>query len=294
MERALYNFCQRNFKVRRSGEIAYEALAEKLFNEYKFGKVCAGKLYFTEKDIEQLVITIRSQTDGLHLFRDTFPEKQNRIKNSKLNINEKQNSISIRSEFVLLNSQHSININQQKIPLTSVQSLGTYLAVNDIKSIEHSHLIMVENLIIMAYLTKLDLPHELDNALWLYRGDVKDENNTGAAYDFFRQYKQKNTLVCFSDLDPQGIIIALGSGADLWLTVIEPHSKSLPKGIENDFYKQDKARKSLACSNDRNELPKSCQRAFINMCDTKTTIKQEHMVSEQFELGCFSLIPAKV
>ncbi|MCK5818412.1 MAG: hypothetical protein KAH18_03990 [Psychromonas sp.] len=291
MKRRLYNFCQDNFKVIKSGKIAYKALAKQLFNEYNFGKLDAGKLHFNEQDIEQLVKTIKSQTDGLHLFRDTFTEMKNRINVAKLNINEKQNSISINKEYVLLNSLKSININQQQCPIVSMRSLGVNVAIDEIKSIEHSHLIMVENLIIMAYLTKLDLPHELDNALWLYRGDIKDENNTGAAYDVFRQYKQKIELICFSDLDPQGIIIALGSGADLWLTVNDPHSKSLPKGIDNDFYKQDKACKSLSR---RNDLPKSCQRAFDNMCVTKKTIKQEHMVSEQFELGCFSLISAKV
>ncbi|MEY8216654.1 MAG: hypothetical protein RPR97_19485 [Colwellia sp.] len=55
---------------------------------------------------------------------------------------------------------------------------------------------------------------DLTQALWLYRGDVKAQQTTNTSYQFFRRFKGKIPLVCFSDLDPKGIEIALTSHAD--------------------------------------------------------------------------------
>ncbi len=292
MKAGLYKFFQRNVKVGQAGKLRCNASTKQLLNEYNFGVVSAGYLHFTTQHIDQLIQTVLDE-NGIHLFRDKFPSKKNRIETSLSNPNEKDNSCAIRDEYVLLNSRYSININQLQTPIQGARSLGTYVAIEEIKSIEHRQLILVENLSIMAYLADLNLPSELDNALWLYRGDVNHENSTAVAYDFFRtckqKIKQKIKLICFSDFDPQGIVIALTCGADLWLTVIDAQSKTLPGGAENDFYKQNNARTTLEKKRSAGELPKSCSRAFSTMCAMKKTIKQEHMVSHQFELDCFSL-----
>lgn len=285
MEKRLYKFCQNNFKTKRSGSIAYNAMAKQLFKQFNFGSVSANKLYFTEQDTDQLLTTIKQKT-GLDLFKEKYPEKLNRVERSQVDVSEKHNVINIRSEYVLLNSLNSININQQKHEVIAGHSLGTYIAVDDVRSIEHDQLILVENLIVMGFLNELIIPTELKNALWIYRGDVKVESTTGTAYKFFREFQGKIKTLCFSDFDPAGILIAISSGADEWMTPITPFEKTLPKGIDNDFYKQSNACKALS----KNEyLPRKCKQAFESMLQSKATIKQEHMVSHQLQLGCFSL-----
>ena len=285
MEKRLYKFCQNNLQAKRKGSIPYKAMAKLLHEEFNFGSISANKLYFKEQDVDQLVENVKHQT-GQDLFKDQYDEQVNRIDRSKVDINEKNNVLSIRSEYVLLNSINSININHQKNSVIAGHSLGTYIAVDDVKSIEHDQLILVENLIVMGFLNELIIPKELKDALWIYRGDIKAESTTGTAYGFFRQFQGQIKTICFSDFDPAGIIIAISSGADEWLTVIEPHAKDLPKGIDNDFYNQQKSCTSLT----RNQnLPIKCQQAFSAMIQTKITIKQEHMVSHQLQLGCFSL-----
>ena len=285
MNKQLYNFCQTNFRERKSDFIVYKAMAKKLFREYNFGSNSAQKLYFTESDIEQLVRRVKEELN-LDLFKDKFEEQVNRVHRSKVDPLEKRNTVSVRSEYVLLNSITSININGNKNPIIAEGSLGNYVAIEDIKSIENTHLILVENLIVMGYLSALNLSADFKNALWVYRGDKNAENTTGVAYQFFRLYQGKIKTICFSDYDPEGVNIAISSGADEWLTLIDPINCNLSSYLDNDFHKQTKACTSLRLNKN---LPIKCQQAFENMSKTKTTIKQEHMVSHQLALGCFSL-----
>ena len=286
MNKTLYQFCQRNFKNSKTGKIKLGVTAKLLNKEYEFGNIQGNNLYFNEQDIDLLIKRISTE-NNLHVFRDEYSEPQNKHNNAETNRNEKNNSISTRSEYVLVNALHTININNRKSAVLGARSLGVHVAFDEIKTIEHPQLILVENLIIMAHLNELMIPTELKNALWLYRGDTKVECKTGPAYSFFRSWKGKIKLICFPDLDPAGINIARSSGADEWLTAVDPSVVSLAlSGIENEYFGQENDRIHL---DKQLNLPSQCQKAYAAMCRIQKTLKQEHLVKHNIQLGCFSL-----
>lgn len=97
--------------------------------------------------------------------------------------NEKENSYAVSKEFILINSLTDINVNQKFHKISPLTSLGIYIKAEEIKSIEHSVIVLVENLTVMANLNAINLASiksniDLSKALWLYRGDVKAQQTT--------------------------------------------------------------------------------------------------------------------
>ena len=146
----------------------------------------------------------------------------------------------------------------------------------------------------MRFCDLLSLPNSLDvpriflkQALWLYRGDRKEQQRTSTAYQFFRRFKNSHQLICFSDFDPAGIQIALTSGADYWLTAEEDDVINLElQGDEQEWFKQHAASKYL---DNKTLLPEKCQTAFAQMRCNRKTLKQEQMLAHHIKLGLFEL-----
>jgi hypothetical protein len=141
----------------------------------------------------------------------------------------------------------------------------------------------------MANLPALKLPKKLENPLWLYRGDIQEKQQTGTAYAFFKRFNNdQHELICFSDLDPAGIQIALTCYAQYWLS---PNDSAViefsgAKDVEKEWYKQNAAVQYL--KNVKN-LPDKCQMAFELMLNNRKTLKQEHMLAHQIPLGLYKL-----
>jgi len=192
MNKQLFNFTQDKLqKNRQGGQIKNSALATKLYEEYNFGQLDFNKqsLTFSLDNILMLVDEIQSSL-GLDIRQDLYPSKEDRLSTAENFRNEKENSYAVSKDFILINSLSELNINQSCHKISPLTSLGTYIKADDIKSIEHSAIILVENLAVMANLSAINLVSinditsgknrldksqniDLTQALWLYRGDVK-------------------------------------------------------------------------------------------------------------------------
>jgi hypothetical protein len=268
MNKQLFNYAKRLLNDnRQGGKVKYASLAQALHLQHGFGQVQGQYLHFTFDDRASFIDQVQKESD-LDLT-DTYSPAKSRLANAATLRNEKANSYAVSRDFVLINSLNDFRLNGQLFAKTPFASLGLYIQSDQINSVEHSHIVLVENLAIMANLDALNLPDELRTALWLYRGDVKEQQHSSTAYQFFRRFTNSHVLVCFSDLDPAGIDIALKSGAGYWLTAQDTEVLKLElQGAENEWYNQKNSIKHL---NSMAALPAICQHAFSAMLTHRKT-----------------------
>ncbi|NQY88740.1 MAG: hypothetical protein HRT51_13530 [Colwellia sp.] len=329
MNKQLYNFIQDKLqKNRQGGQIKNTALATKLYEQYNFGQFDLNKqwLTFSLENIIALGEEIQS-TLGLDIRHDPYPSKEDRISSAEKFRNEKENSYAVSKDFILINSLAELNINQSRHKISPLTSLGTYIKADDIQSIEHSAIVLVENLAVMANLSAINLSAinlaslnsktsetntlstnvpsthilsqyiDLTQALWLYRGDVKPQQTANSSYYFFRRFKGEIPLICFSDLDPKGIEIALTSHADFWLTLKNTNEVARPLlGDEQEWYKQgtsiDFLHQQMNVNLDKNnegEENIDWQHKFKILLRHKKTLKQEHILKYKLTLTLLKL-----
>ncbi|MDA7745921.1 hypothetical protein N8878_01130 [Psychromonas sp.] len=271
------------------GQVKSTKSCEWIVSTHRLGRIIDGIWFYTEKDRVN-IINLAKQQYGTDLLRDPYPEKRGRIENARLNNNEKLNSLAVSEEFVLVNSLQTLQLNQEKINITEINTLGVYLNANKINSVEHETIVLVENLAVMAnlqFLMLTDAAKHLKEAIWIYRGDVKAEQNTNRAYKFFRRFIGTHQLICFSDFDPEGIFIASKSGASQYLAVsIDALKNFNVKGPEQDYYNQIKTVNKL--SKDPN-LSVECRSLLNAMAIDKKTVKQEHILAHQIPLSLFEI-----
>ncbi len=311
MNKQLYNFVQDNFqKNRNGGQIKNSALATRLNEEYHFGQFDLTKqwLRFSLADILELTKEVLI-SHGVDVRNDPYPSKEDRLTTAEKNRNEKQNSYAVSKNFILINSLTDLNVNQTWHKVSPLTSLGMYIKADEIQSVEHSAIVLVENLAVMANLSAINLTSinnknsctntlsksnniDLSKALWLYRGDVKAQQTTNSSYHFFRRFKGIIPLVCFSDLDPKGIEISLTSDSDYWLTIKNIDDLSIPlSGTEQEWYKQgtsisflqEKLKKTTPQKDD------CWQNTFINLRTHRKTLKQEHILKHNVALTLLEL-----
>lgn len=286
MNKALYQFCQRKLKALTHGKLKLSSSLRRLHNDYSFGVLAGDYLHFSEKDRAYLIERVQSE-NGVHLFREPYPQAQSREQSAIYQRNEKTHSYTVTRDFILLNSLRPLLLNKQQLPANPFTSLGVYLKADEITSVEHQQIVLVENLAIMANLSALNIPESLHSALWLYRGDIKKQQKTSSAYQFFRRFKNTHQLICFSDLDPAGIQIALTSGTQYWLTADEDDVINLElQGDEQEWFKQQDAIKYL---DNKTLLPEKCRTAFAQMRRNRKTLKQEQMLAHNIQLGLYKL-----
>lgn len=310
MDKALYDFTKRFLeKQRQGGKLKYSTeSAKQLQQRYGFGQVDLAKkwLTFTFNDRIELGKAIKAELAVDILLSDDYPEKQHRNDIAATGRDEKLNSYPVSSDFVLVNSLSALKINLHCYDLSPLTSLGTHLKATEILSVEHKTIVFVENLAVMASLSALNIksitecfPKEIDleDALWVYRGDAKKHQQTGTAYQFFRRFSASHQSVCFSDVDPKGIEIALTSHADYWLTVkniddFEKITESL-KGNEKEWFEQGKAikflQKKITEQNGKHQDNLTWQPIFTIASTMQKTLKQEHLVAHNLELTLLDL-----
>ena len=300
MNKQLYQFTQGIIqKNRQGGQINNTTSTAKLYQEYNFGHIDFYKnnFYFSCSDIIELSREVNSLL-GVDIRLDPYPPKTTRLKSAEHHRNEKGNSYSVNMDFILVNSLNKLTINQAEHNVTSLPSLGVYLKADTIQSIEHTAIVLVENLAVMANLPMINLSSvksdiDLTRALWLYRGDVKSQQATNISYQFFRRFNRVLPLVCFSDLDPKGIEIALTSNADYWLTLKNLSQLTIPlSGTEQDWYQQNAARSFLESTIDKNQNKEntlSWVDYFTSVNEVRKTLKQEHMLQHKLELCLINL-----
>jgi hypothetical protein len=299
MNKQLYKFAQAKFQQNRhGGQIKKSALATKLHNEFHFGKYDLSQqwLTFTLTDILALTKELQS-SHGVDIRNDPYPVKEDRLTTAETSRNEKENSYAVSKEFILINSLTDINVNQTCHKVSPLTSLGMYIKADEIKSVEHSAIVFVENLTVMANLNTINLASiksniDLSKALWLYRGDVKAQQTTNTSYQFFRRFKGHIPLVCFSDLDPKGIEIALTSDSDYWLTIENTDEITMElSGNEQEWYKQGASISFLQkkISTTPSQEIACWQKLFENLLTHRKTLKQEHILKHNVAVSLFEL-----
>ena len=286
MKKSLFKYCKSNLHSVGNGRLKRCASLETLHQEYGFGRLDDLFCHFDERDKINLIERVQLDI-GVHLFRESYPEKKSRLVNAIENRNEKQGALNISEDFVLVNSLDSLCLNNQQHKTSEISSLGQFLSAPEIETIEHKQIVLVENLIVMANLRRLNIPESLKEALWLYRGDIQANKQTGSAYRFFRRFKATNKLICFADLDPSGLQICLTSGATHWLTLSdEKQLNTALKGAENEWFNQTKI---ISYLNKYEHLPRYCSQLFTQMKEKQITLKQEHILQHSLQLSIFPL-----
>tara|TARA_R110001583_G_scaffold112917_6_gene263131 strand:- start:7964 stop:8833 length:870 start_codon:yes stop_codon:yes gene_type:complete len=289
MNKTLFEYCKKHLRLVNQAELKVNASLRSLVDQYSIGFIDhnTNLFHFNHKDKQHLIEVVAQQLNGI-LLSDPYPVKQSRAVIAKTQRNEKVGALNVSEDFVLLNSLQSLCLNQQITQNSQLSSLGHFICASDIETIEHQHIVLVENLIVMANLNRLNIPEQLKDALWLYRGDAQAYKQTGTAYELFRRFSSSHELICFSDLDPSGLQICLTSGATQWLTISDktPLSMAL-QGDEKEWFKQQKA---ISFLNDKKPLPAYCESLFMQMKQLQTTLKQEHILQHELKLALFPLI----
>ena len=286
-----YNFFAKHLKA-DLGRVKTAKSCQWMIDTHRIGRLVDGYWLYTEQDRAAIIQLVKSQLNVDLLF-DAYPEQQSRIENAANHNDEKMNALAVSKDFVLVNSLNTLQINSKNLEINAFSSLGIYINANKVESIEHKHIVLVENLAVMANLAKLvllDNAKHLVNALWVYRGDVKREQSTGRAYDFFRRFKGSHQLLCFADFDPEGIKIAMTSGASAMLS---PNSHALVNfnvgGHDLDYFKQDAAKQYLMNKSNQGDFPLELDKLLTVMSAQRQTIKQEHILAHQIPLSVFTL-----
>jgi len=286
MSEPLFKYCQNNLRRVGEGKIKITPSLKRLNRDYGFGTLDDKFCYFDEQDTDNLVERIKIDLQ-VHLFREGYPDKKTRAKNAKNNRNEKINALKASEDFVLLNSLNSLCFNQQTSHISLLGGLGHFIYAPDIETIEHQQIILVENLEIMANLALLNIPDELQDALWVYRGDKEKHKQTGTASEFFKRFQMTNQLICFSDFDPTGLAIALTCGASQWLTLETSNDINIElNGYEYEWFRQKKDKSYL---NNNAKLTEQLSELFRTMNHSQKTLKQEHMAEHSLKLKLYPL-----
>ncbi len=289
MNKSMFNYCKKHLRFTSNTKLKATATLEKLVEKHSIGTITDGYFVFDELDKQLLIETVARLYDGL-LLSDEFPEKKRRDQNALHHSDEKANALKVSEGFVLVNSLHSLRLNKTVTTNNPLSSLGQFIYASEINTVEHKQIILVENLIVMANLSRLNIPESLKDALWLYRGDQQAHKQTGCAYQLFRRFKESHQLVCFSDLDPSGLQIAMTCGAQSMLTLSNLADLSVENagsGEEQEWFNQTHAKAYL---NKQKTLPKQSQLLFNNMKQKQLTLQQEHMLAHDLPLVCYQLI----
>ena len=282
-----------NVKYRHGGEIKVPTIGVYVAKEFSFGQLDyhEERLEFSEHQLIKLNFELKRVTG--HNPAHGKPTAQPRVPRSRHNHSTKLRAQPVTSDFVLVNCLGQLNINHQQHSMPTINSLGIYININEVLSIEHTQLILVENLALMASLADLVLPASINEPLFIYRGDLKPEQSVSSAYQFFRHWSSSHQLICFSDFDPAGLIITLGSGANFSLM---PAMATWPKiftveleGSEENWWQQQEQRTAINNLIDNGQLSQHLAASFQKMADHRRTWQQEHMISHQTELSLIAL-----
>ena len=263
------------------GSVKANASCKWATHEHRIGKIVGNDWVYTQRDKDDLIQLVNDQRK-VDLISQSYPEQQSRLVSSLTQSNEKLNAFSVNKDFVLINVINALTINDHVLDISLIDSLGLFVQADKIVSVEHQQIVLVENLTVMAHLDKLvftETTQHLKNALWVYRGDIKTQQSTCKAYQFFRRFKDSHDLICFADIDPAGFEIVLTSGAEKMLAVSTVDLINFEvNDADNDYFNQRSANNYLSKQGD---LSLSLTQLINVMVVERKTIKQEHILSHQ-------------
>lgn len=98
----------------------------------------------------------------------------------------------------------------------------------------------------MDNLALLNLYKELQNALWLYRGDKEEHKHTATENVFFKRFQTSQQLMFLGDFDLKGLEMPCSSAAMWWITLKQKQDLNLSlSGFEHEWFNQKHAKSYL-------------------------------------------------
>lgn len=213
------------------------------------------------------------------------PERLDRLQMSNLHSNEKFAGINPNDYFVLLKTI--------KTPLTCVANelklingIAVRAPIEQLNKHLIKQLVVVENQIVFDNIHLAKLPKELEQAVFIYRGN--DHLATGC-YQLLRQLstlctQDEVSIIAFCDFDPAGLEIALTLPNCDKLIVPKLDESLLAKNSVDDFLQQ---------HGNMQFISREQSHAIASIVDVvkqnKISIKQEHMLAQGNELRLVAL-----
>ncbi len=276
--------------------MAFGALASRLHRDYGFGEVrgdgrARARLHISRDHLSALRQELRRDGLGDPCEPAFVGEGLSRIQQAQTQADEKGGAQAVTEELVLCRPLTHWHIDDTPLALPPLMQAGQLLNWPSLQQLGqrlgHTHLVLVENLALMAELHRLNLPDSLNQALFLYRGDVAADRQVSRAYQCFRAFKGQLPLVYFGDFDPAGLEIGLGCGAEqlllparsLWPALLSADWQGL-KGPETRWFEQRAQAQRLHDS----QLPDSVKQALLAMDRHKQTRTQEHLLAHDVAL----------
>jgi len=135
MKKGLFEYCQKHLGTGHQFKVS--ASFKQLVERYNIGYIVDKIYYFSEKDRQSLLELVAMEHDGIHLFRDPYPDLQTRTQTVKMQRNEKVGAVKVSEDFILLNCFDHLCLNQQVTAMSPLTSLGHYICASEIETIEH-------------------------------------------------------------------------------------------------------------------------------------------------------------
>jgi len=260
---------------------------------YGCGYVSNNRLVFSSQD----KLTLRQRVKD-EMGRDPFSEQlpDDRLEMAQYHANEKLAAKPAGNDQLLLNSADGIVcVNNAQIQLypESIKTAGLLCLNSSINTVEHQTIVVVENLDIMPLCHTWQLPLADPHALWLYRGDHKSGAKAEACCDFLKRFGKYKTVIVFSDMDPQGLEIALTMPhAQYWLG---PESSAwdgcFKSGSDNcsGYDAQSNAMAFLMKTHDAGLLTEPFSELVLRIRKELSSYRQQHVYAHNVNLSLFPI-----
>ncbi|WP_159738932.1 DUF7281 domain-containing protein [Vibrio atypicus] len=190
-------------KVNKGANVALSGVFDTFHRDFSVGIARGENLQLTPRDIRQIRKVIKEQS-GFDLLTDPIPNSRTEM--AQFFPNEKLSLRPVKDKIIKIYGILSTNINGKSYDLE--EGMNIEIALSHLKSIEHSQVVIVENY--EAFSKFRLVPADLGpNPLIVYRGD----KDTGVISKEIALAFPDIELIAWFDTDPQGIALALSSGA---------------------------------------------------------------------------------
>ena len=271
---------------------ARSAEAAVVMERYQCGRTQGDKLVFSAIDKENLRNQIKKELNIDPCSVHKLPA--DRIETAKHHDNEKLANKAVSHDHVLINSpsgvlhlnNNTIDLQSAQIPSAGIMSLGS-----KISQIDHTAIVVVENLAIMQLCGSFKLPLLCHDALWIYRGDHKSGSRVDACYDLIKRLGNNKDLIVFSDMDPKGIEIALSiANANYWLG---PEMSEWENCLASQYASRSgydlQGVEMKYLLKQKHTQPEPIKILIEQMANYRSSYRQEHMFSHNIPLSLHKL-----
>jgi len=296
MNRKMYQWISEliRHQPEQTTERAWSALGQAVRERYQCGQVRHNKLHFTSQDKFALRSEIKKEL-GIDPF-ETHQLPDSRLQIAEYHDNEKLAKNPASHDHVLVNSPSGIlNLNGRKIQLYTdvVPAAGLLCLSSAITQIDHSAIVVVENLSIMALCNVLKIPAQVNSALWIYRGDHKSGAKIDACHKLLNRFGNDKEIIVFSDMDPKGLEIALTiNNAHYWLG---PEPSAWRNRLNNKvasrsgYDSQGVAMNYLLKQRDAGSLSEPFKKLISLLNTERSSYRQEHMSAHNIPLTLLAI-----